>query len=163
MHEEELRRFPRRYIECVISSDGRVLRSSREIREAFRMLFRDRFVRCPDLQVQEFRSYLANFPHLGEAEAASCEGMVTECEVRNAPKQVGRNKSPELAGLPYEVYLRISHMFVPILTDMFNHWFAQGTIPGSITKAVIKLLKKEDRHVRGRWGGARRLQAHNSA
>ena len=29
----------------------------------------------------------------------------------------------------------------PILTDMFNHWFAQGAIPGSVTKGVITLLK----------------------
>ena len=58
-------------------------------------------------------------------------------------KQVGLNKSPGLDGLPNEV----SHMFVPILTDVFNHWFAQGTIPGSITKGVITLLKKGSRHV----------------
>ena len=74
--------------------------------------------------------------------------MVTQYEVRNALKQVGLNKSPGLDGLPYEVYLRMSHMFVPILTDMFNHWFARGAIPGSITKEVITLLKKEGRHVR---------------
>ena len=64
-------------------------------------------------------------------------------------KQVGLNKSPGLDGLPYLVYLRMSHMFVPILTDVFNRWFAQGAIPGSITKGVITLLKKESRHVRG--------------
>ena len=89
-------------------------------------------------------------PALGRAEAASCEGVVTECEVRDALKQVGLNKSPGLDGLPYEVYLRMSHMFVPILTDMFNHWFAQGAIPGSVTKGVITLLKKGGRHV---WEG----------
>ena len=33
---------------------------------------------------------------------------------------------------------------------MFNHWFAQGAIPGSITKGVITLLKKGRRHV---WEG----------
>ena len=126
-----------------------MLRSSREIRESFRTHFQGCFARCPDLQVQEFCNYLADFPRLGEAEAASCEGMVTECEVHNALKQVGLNKSPGLDGLPYEVYLRMSHMFVSILTDMFNHWFAQGAIPGSITKGVITLLKKEGRHVRG--------------
>ena len=123
-----------------------MLRSSREV---FRAHFRDRFALCPELQVQEFRNYLADFPHLGEAEAPSCEGVVTEYEVRSALKQVGLNKSPGLDGLPYEVYLRMSHMFVPILTDVFNHWFAQGAIPGSITKGVITLLKKECRHVRG--------------
>ena len=41
-------------------------------------------------------------------------------------------------------------MFVSILTDVFNHWFDQGAIPGSITKGVITLLKKGGRHV---WEG----------
>ena len=38
-------------------------------------------------------------------------------------------------------------MFVPILTDIFNHWFAPGDIPGSITKGVMILLRKGGRHV----------------
>ena len=41
-------------------------------------------------------------------------------------------------------------MFVPILTGMFNHWFAKGAIPGSVTKGVITLPKKGDRLV---WDG----------
>ena len=110
------------------------------------MHFRDRFARCPDLPLQEFRSYLTDFPRLGAAEAASCEGVVTECEVRDALKQVGLNKSPGLDGLPYEVYLRLPRMFMPILT-MFNHWFTQGAIPGSVTKGVIAFLKKGGKHV----------------
>ena len=118
MLEEEVRRFPHQYIK---SPDWHALRSSRETHEAFRAYFHDRFARCPDPLVQEFRSYLADFPHLGEAGAASCEGLVTECEVSDALKQVGFNKSPGLDGLPYEVYLRMLRMFVPILTDMFNH------------------------------------------
>ena len=89
-------------------------------------------------------------PRLGAAEAASYEGLVTECEVRDTLKQVGINKSPGLDGLPYEVYLRLPHMFLPILTDVLNHWFAQEAIPGSITKGVIPLLKKGGMHV---WEG----------
>ena len=147
MRKEELRRYTDRYIEFVKSPDRRVLGSNREMREVFWAHFRDRFARYPDLPVQEFRNYLADFPRLKEAKAASCEGLITECEVRNALKQVGLNKSPGLDGLPYEVYLRMSHMFVPILTDVFNHWFAQGAIPGSITKGVITLLRKGGRHV----------------
>ena len=86
--------------------------------------------------------YLADFPRLREGEAASCKCVVTECEVRDALKQVGLNKSPGLHGLLYEVYLKLQAMFVPILTDMFNHWFAQGVISGSVTRGVITLLKK---------------------
>ena len=148
--EEEVRRFPDRYIDSVKSPDGCVLRSNHEMRDAFRAHFRDRFARCPDLPLQGFRSYLADFPRFGAAEAASCEGVVTECAGRDALKQVGLNKSPALDGLPYEVYLRQSHMFVTILMDMFNHWFAQRVISGRITMGVITLLKKGDRHV---WEG----------
>ena len=63
------------------------------------------------------------------AEAASCEGVVTECEVRDALKQVSLNKSPGLDGLPYEVYLRMSPMFALISLDQseafnrFDHRF----------------------------------------
>ena len=39
-------------------------------------------------------------------------------------------------------------MFVPILTDMFNHSFAKGAIPGRVTKGVITLLKKGGKYVR---------------
>ena len=145
--EGKVRRFTDWYIASVKTRDGRLLRSTREIRDAFRAHFRDRFARCTDLPLREFRSYLADFPRLGEA---SCEGVVTECEVRDALKQVGLNKSLGLDGSSYEVYLRMSHMFVPILTDMFNHWFAQGAIFGSVTKGVITLLKKGGRHV---WEG----------
>ena len=142
--EEDLQRFPGRYIDSVKFPDGHVQRSNHERRDTFRAHFRDRFALCPDLPLQDFRS------NLGAGEAAGCKGVVSECEVRNASKQVGVNKSPELVCLPYEVYLRLPRMFVPILTDMFNHWFAQGAIPGSVTKAVITLVKKGGRYV---WEG----------
>ena len=134
-HEEKERRFPFLHIESVKLPDGCVLGSNREMHDTFRAHFRDRFARCPDLTVLEFRCYLANFPRFHDDEAASCEGLVTEC------------KLPGLDDLPYEVYLRQLHMLVPILTNMFNHWFAQGAIPGHITKSVIPLLKKGGRYV----------------
>ena len=123
-HEEEVWRFPHQYIESVKSLDERLLWSKCEIHDAFRAHFRDHFACCPDLPVQEFHSYLADFYRLGVSEADSCKGVITECEVCDELKQVGLNKSQGLDGLPYEVYLRLLHMFVPILTDVFNHWFA---------------------------------------
>ena len=95
----------------------------------------DCFARCPDLPLHEFRSYLPDLPHLRKVEAAHREGMITECEVCDALKQVSLNKSPGLDGLPYEVYLRLPCMFVPILF-----------VPGSITRAVVQ--------VRGKRSGA---------
>ena len=68
---EKTRRYPDQYIDSVKSPDGRVLRANREIRDAFREHLHDLFARCPDLRLLEFRSYLADFPHLGTAEAAN--------------------------------------------------------------------------------------------
>ena len=78
VREEEVQRFPYRYIEFVKSPNGHVLRSNRKMRGAFRAHFRDRFARWTDLPVQEFHIYLADFLHLGEAEAASFEGLDSE-------------------------------------------------------------------------------------
>ena len=54
--KEKVRRFPHRHIEFVKYLDEQVLRSSREMREAFRAYFRDRFARCLD---PRFRSFAA--------------------------------------------------------------------------------------------------------
>ena len=81
------------------------------MRGAFRAHFHDRFGCCPDLPVQEFCSYLANFPRLGEAEGACCEGLITECEVSDALKQVGRKMSPGLlCGEPKSRLLEVQYL-----------------------------------------------------
>ena len=77
--------------------------SDHEMRKAFRAHFSDHFAHCPDLPVQEFCSNLANFLHFWEMEVAGCKGLVIECEVRDALKQVDLNKLPRLDGLAYEV------------------------------------------------------------
>ena len=46
---EELQRFPDRYIDSVKTPDVGLLRSSGEMRDAFRAHFRDRFARCTDI------------------------------------------------------------------------------------------------------------------
>ena len=117
-----------------------MLRLNCGMRKAFLVHFRDHYAQCFDLPVKDFHSYSTDLTYLWEAEMASCKGVFTECKVHEALKQVGLNKSPWLDGLPY------TH-FVPILTDMFNYWFAQGAIPGSVTKGMIPLLKKGGRYV----------------
>ena len=77
-----------------------------------------------------------------ETEAAGCEGCITEDEVRKAMKSVGFNKSPGIDGLPYEVYLRLSHMFVLLLATIYNNWMRQGSIPRRFTRGIVKLLCK---------------------
>ena len=56
--------------------------TNREMYEAFRGHFRDRFVHLSDLPVQVFRSYLADFLHLQKAEAACCERLDVKSVMR---------------------------------------------------------------------------------
>ena len=74
--EKRFRRFPRWYIDSVKSPDGHVLRSNRDIHEAFRAHFRDGFARLPDLPIQEFRSYLADFIRLQETKRLAARGCL---------------------------------------------------------------------------------------
>lgn len=67
------------------------------------------------------------------ARATDCEGRETDREVLIALKQVSCNKSS---------------MFILFLTDVFNHWFDEGSIPGQVTKGVIILLRMRNRHSR---------------
>ena len=38
---------------------------------------------------------------------------------------------------------------MPILTGIYNHWFAREAVPGCIIKSVITLLKKGGRYFGG--------------
>ena len=68
----KIQRFPIQYIKSVNSPNGCGLGSNCEIHNVFWAHFCDHFAHFPDLPVQEFRSYLADLPHIPEAEAASC-------------------------------------------------------------------------------------------
>ena len=100
------------------------------------------FTREPGLSSAQFDTYLAEFPRLSATEAAGCEGRIKEEEIRDALKSVGLDKSPGIDGLPYEVFLRLSHMFVPLLATIYNNWMRQGTIPRRFTRGIVKLLRK---------------------
>ena len=103
------------------------------------MHFRDHFALLFELP---FRSYLADIPLFRKAERAGCEGLITEYEVCDTLKQVTLNKSPELDGLCYEVYLKMSRMFVPILTNVFSHWFAEEPFLVALPRKVANMFGK---------------------
>ena len=63
--EKEARRFPHRYIEFVKSPDEHTLQSNSEMPGVFQVHNHDHFACRPDLQVQDFHSFLADFLRLG--------------------------------------------------------------------------------------------------
>ena len=82
--------------------------------------------------LSRFRSFVAilpNFPRLGAAEAASCEGVITECEVCDALKQVGLNKSPGRDGLPDEGVLETAAHFCAYFDGYVQLLVRPGSLP----------------------------------
>ena len=140
---EELRSASNRHIASVTSPDGRQVTTDKGICEEFRSYFQDLFTREPGLSSAQFDTYLADFPCLEATESAGCEGHITEAEIREAISNVGTEKTPGIDGLPYELYLRLSPIYVHLLAILYNHWLKQGNIPQRFTKGVVKLLRKD--------------------
>lgn len=61
-------------------------------------------------------------------EAVGYKGHRIEEEIGEALKKVGKDKFPDIQGLPYEIYLRLLAVFVPLLKILFKHWLEQGNI-----------------------------------
>ena len=91
LRKKEVRRFPFRYIESVKSRDGRMLRSNNEMHETFREHFCDLIASCPDLPVQEFRSYLADFSRLSEVEVEA--GQLQQITVLYNQSSINHNSN----------------------------------------------------------------------
>ena len=143
MRAEESRGASARHISSITSLDGRHLTTNGGICEEFRSNFQELFTREPGLSTAQFDAYLSDFPRLEAAEADRCEGPITEDEVWRALSNAGTEKAPGIDGIPYEVYLKLSPIFVHLLATLFNHWLKQGNIPRHFTKGVVKLLRKE--------------------
>ena len=116
LRAEELRHATDRHIASVKSPEGQRRTTNEAICGEFRQYFLKLFTREPGLSSAQFDTYLADFPRLSATEAAGCEGRIKEEEIRDALKSVGRNKSPGIDGLPYEVFLRLSPCWQPSIT-----------------------------------------------
>ena len=107
----------------------------------------------PAVLISRFRSFEAEFLRLGTAEAASCEGVVTECEVRDALKQVARTRWFTLQSV----------LGAAAYVCAYSDEYIQPLVfPGSHPSYRYQ---GRDHIVEERWeaylGGLRWLQAHN--
>ena len=73
--------------------------------------------------------------------------MLGTLEVWLALKAVETDRTSKIDGLPYEVYLRLLPMFLPLLVAIYNNWMKQGTIPQHFTRGIVKLLCKKKKMV----------------
>ena len=132
LRAKELRNAADQHIASVTLPDRQRRATNKAICKEFQQYFLKLFTREPGLSSAQFNTNLTVFPHLSATEAAGCEDCIMEDEVREALKSVGSNMSPGIDGLPYEVYLRLSHLFVPLLATIYNNWMRQGSIPRQV-------------------------------
>ena len=129
LRAEELGHAVDRHITSVTSPDGQRRTTNEAICKEFQQYFLKLFTMEPGLSSSQFDTYLADFPLLLATEVAGCEGCITEDEVWKAMKSVELDMSPGIDGLLYEVHLRLSHMFVPLLATIYNNRMRQDSIP----------------------------------
>ena len=108
LQAEELRHASQKHITSVTSLDGQHWTTKEGIFREFRDYFQKLFIKEPELISAQFYTYLADFPGLEAAEAAECDGCITENEIRQILETVGTNKIPGIDCFPYKVYLRLS-------------------------------------------------------
>jgi exonuclease III len=68
---------------------------------------------------------------------------IDESEVTEAIKNLNRNKSPGLDGLPSEIFIDCSEILVPYITNMFNYIFDNECYPEAWTKGIIIPIPKK--------------------
>ena len=65
-------------------------------------------------------------------------------EVELALKELPKNKSPGLDGIPYEFYKDQSNIFAPILRDLFNDQLSTLNLLDSNLIGATRLISKVD-------------------
>ena len=61
-----------------------------------------------------------------------------QCKIRDGLKLVSKKKKAGADGLSTEMYFMFLPIYVAILRDLFDHWLAQGSIPGQVTNDIAK-------------------------
>ena len=94
----------------------------------------------------------ATIPNLPEDARNSCEGELTEEELRKAVTAMELDKSPGIDGLTTNFYKHFWPLFGPRLTQVYNYAFKSGQLSVSQRRGVISLLfKKGDRTLLKNW------------
>lgn len=114
------------------------------IREAFRDNFQELLTRKPVLSSSHFDNHLVDFPTLRRSGWV----LVSHYGVRYilCSKAGWPGQNSKIRCYPYEMYLRQSPFFVPLLILVYNNWMKQGSIPQRLPSGMIKLLRKNNKY-----------------
>lgn len=107
----------------------------------------------------EFATFLADFPRLEAIEAARFECQIPEEEILDAPETHRQIQDSGSCRLRYEVYLRETHQFAPLVVLFFTKSLKNGCNP---ERVVINLFRK-NKHVEYGINNFRHFTIFNTA
>ena len=77
--------------------------------------------------------------------AREADTPIGEKHVTQAIRSAGTGKSPGPDGLPTEFYKHYEDLIVPLLTEVINHSYLEGTLPATMREGDVALIyKKKD-------------------
>lgn len=86
-----------------------------------------------------------DLPCVSPGDNQALNAPLTILEITEAIKSMNSGKSPGPDGYPVEFYKRFSHQLAPLLLEMFNYSYSQGSLPDTLLQASISLIHKKDK------------------
>ncbi len=86
-----------------------------------------------------------NIKKLNEQQKASCEGNITGSEILNAIKNMRKDKSPGIDGLPVEFYKHFWDSLGHFLTRSIREAFTAGALLATQKRGIITCIPKGDK------------------
>lgn len=86
-----------------------------------------------------------DLPRDSPNENQALDAPLTLSEIKETISSMNSGKSPGPDGYPVEFYKRFSNQLAPLLLEVFNHSYSQGSLPATLRQASISLIHKKDK------------------
>ena len=134
-------------IPAIRDSEGRLISDPKRINSAFRGFYNHLYTSESIAEQEEITSFLADLdlPKLSMNQIKRLDLPITVGEIMEVIKLLPTSKAPGLDGFTAEFYKAYSEELAPLLLNMYNEALKEGTLPPSLTEAVITLIPKDGR------------------
>ena len=86
-----------------------------------------------------------DFPRVSPNDHQALDAPLTLSEIKETISPMNSGKSPGPDGYPVEFYKRFSNQLAPLLLEVFNHSYSQGSLPATLRQSSISLIHKKDK------------------
>lgn len=140
---EETHQIKNRIIELK-NENGKLVSSDNEILNTCVNFYKNLFhsSKPNETNIDNYLEETNNLPLLTDDDQSKCEGLITDVECTNVLKNVKKNKSPGLDGLPAEFYQQFWPKIGNLLVESFNEAFQYGELSHSQKISVLSLIFK---------------------